>query len=281
MSEVHNHDHHHSGHSHAKVLRPKSPMEDEPVFWFSSMLLLFVSATFILYFSAYPNVTNFTIYFLAIVLEAFPFLLIGSFVSGLIEVYISQERIAHLMRNRIWAVPVAILLGLLLPVCECAIVPVVRRLVKKGVPLSAAIAYMLASPTFNPLVLTSTAMAFAWDMSYVLGRFGGGVVVAALVAYALGGLLGKRGFARKVFEDGSAHGGACPITSAKGKKFSGKLNAVVGHATHDFFDVTKYLILGAFSRLQCSRRSSTRDALMHITTNEHLSPLPPCSSRSS
>jgi uncharacterized membrane protein YraQ (UPF0718 family) len=44
--------------------------------------------------------------------------------------------------------------------CECGIVPIVRRLVLKGVPVSCAVAYLLASPVINPLVILSTWVAF-------------------------------------------------------------------------------------------------------------------------
>ena len=42
------------------------------------------------------------------------------------------------------------LLGAILPVCECAIVPVIRRLIQKGLPISCAITYMLSAPSSIP-----------------------------------------------------------------------------------------------------------------------------------
>jgi hypothetical protein len=53
------------------------------------------------------------------------------------------------------------LLGLIMPMCECGIVPVMRRLLRKGMPLSCCIAYLLAGPIINIVVLLSTYMAFA------------------------------------------------------------------------------------------------------------------------
>jgi uncharacterized protein len=52
------------------------------------------------------------------------------------------------------------LLGIFFPVCECGIVPVVRRLINKGLPVSCGVTFMLASPIVNPIVAFSTFAAF-------------------------------------------------------------------------------------------------------------------------
>ena len=44
--------------------------------------------------------------------------------------------------------------------CECGVVPVIRRLLKKGLPVSCAVTYLLASPVVNPIVAASTFAAF-------------------------------------------------------------------------------------------------------------------------
>ena len=51
------------------------------------------------------------------------------------------------------------LLGLIFPMCECGIVVVMRRLLRKGLPLSCCIAYMLAGPIINLVVIFSTWVA--------------------------------------------------------------------------------------------------------------------------
>ena len=76
-------------------------------------------------------------------------------------------------------------LGLIFPMCECGIVVVMRRLLKKGLPLSCCVAYMLAGPILNPIVLGSTAVAFfphgqevGWTV--LIGRAGLGYLVACI-----------------------------------------------------------------------------------------------------
>ena len=66
-----------------------------------------------------------------------------------------------LPKNRTLAISMGAGLGLIFPMCECGIVPVMRRLLRKGLPLSCCTAYMLAGPIINPIVLLSTYFAFA------------------------------------------------------------------------------------------------------------------------
>ena len=44
--------------------------------------------------------------------------------------------------------------------CECGIVPVMRRLLRKGLPLGTCVAYMMAGPIINLVVIASTIAAF-------------------------------------------------------------------------------------------------------------------------
>lgn len=94
-------------------------------------------------------------------MEGAPFILLGTLLSGFLGVYLPAGAMEKLLpRNRTAAVFVSALLGLLLPVCECAVVPVIRRLVGKGLPVSCAFAYMLAAPIVNPITILSTWNAF-------------------------------------------------------------------------------------------------------------------------
>ncbi len=120
---------------------------------------------------------------LALFWEAAPFLLLGSLVGAVVECYLSQEFLArHLPQSKAGAVLLGLGAGMILPTCECGVVPVVRRLLDKGVPPATALTYMLAAPVINPVVLISTYVAFQGKMSMVLGR----VVLVALTAGAVG-----------------------------------------------------------------------------------------------
>ena len=104
---------------------------------------------------------NFWFSFLALAFEGLPFVLVGSLISGFIAAFVPSRIITRFLpKNRFLATLVSGLLGLVFPVCECGVVPVVRRLLDKGLPLSCGLTYMLASPIVNPLVAISTYAAF-------------------------------------------------------------------------------------------------------------------------
>lgn len=76
---------------------------------------------------------DFAFAFLSLLFEGAPFILLGTLISGLLDVYLPSGAMDRLLpKNRIGAVLVAGLLGAIFPVCECAVVPVIRRLVKKA-----------------------------------------------------------------------------------------------------------------------------------------------------
>src|SRR4051812_39856678 len=91
---------------------------------------------------------------------------------------------------KIGAIAVGGLLGLLFPMCECGIIPVMRRLLRKGIPLSVCVCYMLAGPIINVVVMVSTYKAFSAEGNTIFGgpamavtlRVGFGFLVAFFTA---------------------------------------------------------------------------------------------------
>ena len=138
---------------------------------------------------------DFAFAFLSILFEGAPFILLGTLISGFIDIYLPAGTMDRLLpRRKFPAILVAGLLGCILPVCECAVVPVIRRLVKKGLPVSCALTYMLAAPIVNPITALSTWKAFkgpeipfgegvSYSASLVMtaSRLGLGFLVAVLV----------------------------------------------------------------------------------------------------
>ena len=72
--------------------------------------------------------------------------------------------------------------GLALPVCDCAIIPLFKALTDRGVPLSVALLFMLASPIINPITILSTWYAFPDNPMISVWRIVLGLGVALLVA---------------------------------------------------------------------------------------------------
>lgn len=179
----------------------------------------------------------------AIVLEAAPFLLLGSLLGAAFEVYMSRDNIEKYVPK---SVPARILCGItagaLLPTCECGVVPIVRRMMGKGVPASVAIPYMLAAPVVNPVVLVSTYVAFRGDWAMLGWR----VLFVAVPASVLG-LMFQRAAAHDLLKglvpiEGFADSGcSCGCESVSG---SG-LSTLLSHAGSEFLEMSKFLILGA------------------------------------
>src|SRR4051812_41860657 len=112
------------------------------------------------------SVDQFLVILSSIVFEALPFVIVGALISGALEELLPQKLFAKLIpRRRSIAIAGSALLGLIFPMCECGIVPVMRRLLGKGLPVGCAVAYMLAAPVINPVVIASTWAAFSGDRS--------------------------------------------------------------------------------------------------------------------
>lgn len=130
--------------------------------------------------------TQFAARFLDVLVGAAPFLLFGALAAGLIEVFLSRDDLARLIPRR--PLPAALagsVLGLILPVGEYGVIPVARALLRKGMPLPAAVAFLLAGPVINPIALAGTYVALRdHDSSLLVWR-----AVTVLISAVLIGLL--------------------------------------------------------------------------------------------
>ena len=108
------------------------------------------------------RIPDFITIFMSILMEAMPFIVLGAVIAGLLEELLPQRLITRILpRSRFLAIAIGGLLGLVFPMCECGIIPVMRRLLRKGLPLSCCTAYLLAGPIINVVVMFSTYVAFS------------------------------------------------------------------------------------------------------------------------
>jgi len=234
-----------------------------PFFTIRDVLLAAVglSVSLFHFFPAFLGIARhvFALTWSSIFLEALCFMLIGSVVSGAVETFIPRgliERFA--LSNRFAVVTGAAALGFIFPVCECAIVPVVRRLLKKGVPLSAGIAFMLAAPIVNPVVIWSTAVAYQGQWPVVMTRVLFGYGIACMAAILVGTLFpadtallssiretaGDSGCGHDHAEGCSHCHEAAHSPCGEQSKWRHRATASLRHARDDFFDVAPYLVIG-------------------------------------
>ena len=135
------------------------------------------------------NIDKFLLIFTAIIYEALPFIVLGVVLAGLLEEFVPQQAIAKIIpRNRLLAIALGGLLGLVFPMCECGIIVVMKRLLRKGLPLSVCVSYVLSGPIVNVVVIASTYVAFTNNSIYgsalnvVLLRVGLGYLVSVITS---------------------------------------------------------------------------------------------------
>lgn len=216
----------------------------------------------------YLNLEAFSYALLSILFEGIPFLLLGSIISGVVDVFVSTERVTKLLpKSPLGSVLLAGLMGFVFPICECGSVVVVRRFVRKGLPVACAIAYMLAAPIVSPIVAISTYKAFSGGgiggadaVTITLLRLGMGFAIAVIIALIVQklphhrilqpGLLAQDSAPRRSglrISDGGLEKTESPDFSAvlAQASFGRKLVMAIKSAATDFLDVTFFFVIGA------------------------------------
>nr|WP_243706043.1 permease [Micromonospora sp. KC721] len=131
-----------------------------------------------------PSLATWTTVFVSVMVQAVPFLVFGVLLSAVIAVFVPRSFWARaLPRHPALAVPVASAAGVVLPGCECGSVPIAGSLIRRGVTPAAALAFLLAAPAINPIVLTATAVAFPANPEMVLGRAVASLIVAVIMGW--------------------------------------------------------------------------------------------------
>jgi len=210
--------------------------------------------------------------FLSMVMEAIPFVLLGVIISGIIQTFLTESWIARIMpKNRLLSTLFGCGIGIFFPSCECGIVPITKRLLGKGVPLNAGIAFMLTGPIINPIVLFSTYIAFGNDWHMAAIRAGAAIAVAFIVSLAVSFLFPELPFREAVqasAPQAMAGSDQPPVITAARPSFSlvRRLYDVMLHAIDEFFSVGKYLVLGAFIAASMQTFIPT-SSLIHLGSN--------------
>ena len=209
------------------------------------------------------------IYFTTIMLEAIPFLLLGALISAIIEEFVSEERISKMIpKNRVLGSLVGIFLGLFIPACDCAVIPIAMRLKKKKVPTNVIVSFMLASPIISPVVLLSTFFAFGETEKMLLFGFEMpklfvyrtifGVVVALVVGIILDIICKDAVLKEEIYEHHHHHhdhehihtchhhheGCSCS-THEKETGPIGRVKNIINIMCGDFMGIISYMAVGA------------------------------------
>lgn len=201
---------------------------------FTGLLLLVIlfRSQFVELFSTAAMQTWATV-FVAIVVQALPFLVVGVIISALIAVFVPQSFFERVLpRKPALAVPVAGISGVALPGCECSSVPIAGALVRRGMTPAAAFAFLLSAPAINPIVLVATAVAFPDNPEMVVARF----AASALAAIAMGWLWLAVGRSEWIKLP--------PRPDLSGMS---KFAALASSARHDFIHAGGFLVIGGIT----------------------------------
>lgn len=183
--------------------------------------------------------------FFGMTLQAIPFLLIGILLSSVIQILIPRSALERWFpKSFVLGMAAALAGGLLLPVCDCASIPVFRSLVKKGIPLPVAVTFMMAAPVTNPVVLVSTFYAFGGNMAVVAGRAGIGALAAVLIGLLVAACQRKSPLLSGREQSGLICACGCYEDSQNVTSLAGKLVLCLRHGQSEFFQVGKYLLIG-------------------------------------
>ncbi|URZ88523.1 permease [Floricoccus penangensis] len=184
--------------------------------------------------------------FMSIIIEALPFVLLGSIVSGFLEVFLTPQFINKILpKNKVLRIFFGVFLGFFFPSCECGIVPIVHRLMAKGIPGYTALPFMVAAPIVNPVVLFATYIAFGNSWRFALLRMFGAILIATIVGL----------FIAYIYKDDILREGDMEISHSHDHHHTHDANHksslghriwdALSHAIDEFFDTGRYLIIGS------------------------------------
>ncbi|CVK18269.1 permease [Sporomusa sphaeroides] len=190
---------------------------------------------------------DFNTIFLSIVIEALPLVLLGVFVSSFIHSFVPPEWIQRaLPKQRLTGIVAACLLGLFIPLCECGMVPIIRRLISKGVPPYIAIAFMLSAPIINPLVAWSTYLAFSGFPPMVFYRLTGAFIAVVIIGFLVSATQRRPVLCASEAAAANCCGHHAHKAPNSTPGFMNALREMLYHACDDFFAMGRFLLLGSF-----------------------------------
>lgn len=122
----------------------------------------------------------------ALLLETAPALFLGYLLAGLVKELMPQASITWMARG---SAPVqaarGMLFGIPLPICSCGIVPIYQGLVERGLPSTAALAFLVATPEIGVESIILSYSLLGGELTLVR------LLAAALVALGAGWVIGR------------------------------------------------------------------------------------------
>lgn len=166
-------------------------------------------------------------------LETAPMLLLAFLFAGIIKSFLPDTFTSWLKKGR--SLPQAtkgMVVGIPLPLCSCSVVPVYHTLIKKGVPPSAAIAFLIATPELGIDALLISLPLLGADLTVM--RLICAAILAVIVALVVSRYIPKLETEEEHTQDTHKH-----------DSFQTKLKSGMHYATHDLLDhIAPWILAG-------------------------------------
>lgn len=150
--------------------------------WAFTALLVVITAVM-----DFPQAIGFIKFTANALLHTAPFILFAVMAVAYLKASGSESLLARAFEGReARMIVMAALLGGLSPFCSCEVIPFIAALLAVGAPLSAVMAFWLASPLMDPAMFLITSGTLGWDFAVAkaAGAIGigllGGITVMAL-----------------------------------------------------------------------------------------------------
>ena len=176
---------------------------------------------------------QFATIFLALIVETTPFLLAGVVISVVLGPLLERALAGAAMRSALGGTVAGTAAGLLLPMCDCGSRPLAHRLALAG-RREFAVAFMVAAPVINPVVILTTWLAFR-DGELLALRLG----ITAVMAIAVASVVAR-------FRGDIALGVPGELADEHGHQHGhGGWQSWSGRILEEFFALFQFLVVGA------------------------------------
>lgn len=163
-----------------------------------------------------------------------------TFLVGLLQAYIPEERIRSVLAGRRQGVGnvIGATFGALTPFCSCSTIPILLGLLEVGIPFGVCMSFLLASPLLNPIIISLLVALIGVVPTAVYAA------VTFTAAVGIGWLLGRLGYGRYV-KDVMVEGRPEPCDCAVAVSHGTRIRSAFSFAVSLFRQVLPYLLLGA------------------------------------
>lgn len=168
-----------------------------------------------------------------------------SFLVSLLQQLISQDTI-HRVLGRVgrgWGNAIGALFGALTPFCSCSTIPILVGLLNGGVSFGTSMAFLLASPLLNPVILGLFWTIFGAKVTFIYAIFAFAVALIGSITWDQLGLARDVKKVKIVGDASSPSGDEGVLSGVDG--FACKAKIAFRDSIGLFLQMAPYLLLGA------------------------------------